>query len=141
MSLALNSHLSRSNGEFDPGFIAHLLSGFATEDDIFEVILDTGCTYAISPHRDDFVKRALLDKNMTSVMTVNGPTSVAGVGIARWVFLCENGQEVELLIKFHHVPGSKVRLLSPQDYCQFHGFNGAEYQAVCRKLLLFLDER
>ena len=130
LPLALHSHLSIAAGSFDPGFVAHLLSGFSKTSDIFEIILDTGCSYAITPHRDDFVQYQSLDHEQrgNSVMTVNGPTRVAGVGIVRWVFMQEDGDEVELLVKCHHVPDSTVRLLSPQDYCAYHGFDRRDDQ-------------
>lgn len=92
--MALNAHISRSDGDFDPGFIAHLLSGFEHDDDIFKVIINIGCTYAITPHKDDFIQHMPLDQQNTaflSVMTMNGPTSVVEIGITRWVFLCKNG--------------------------------------------------
>ena len=40
---ALNSHLTRA--DFDPDFVATLLSRTNTSDDIVDIILDTGCTF------------------------------------------------------------------------------------------------
>ena len=42
-----------NQNDFDPDFVAHLFSA-VHDSDIFEVILDTGCTYAITPFRSDF---------------------------------------------------------------------------------------
>jgi hypothetical protein len=118
LPLVLNAH----QVDFDPGFVAKLLAIFDDKTNIFKVVLDTGASLAITPFRDDFVDYRPAD-SIRSIETVNGPTSVIGVGIVRWVFVQEDGSEKELLVHCHHVPSSSVRLLSPQAYCAYHGFD------------------
>jgi hypothetical protein len=115
--LMLNAHV-----DFDPGFVAKLMAIFDDTSNIFKVVLDTGGSLAITPFRDDFVEYRSAE-SIRSIETVNGPTSVVGVGIVRWVFVQEDGSEKELLVHCHHVPTSSVRLLSPQAYCAYHGFD------------------
>jgi hypothetical protein len=123
LPLALNAH----QVDFDPGFVAKLLAIFDDKSKIFKVILDTGASLAITPFRDDFVDYRPAD-SIRSIETVNGPTAVVGVGIVRWVLVQEDGSEKELLVHCHHVPSSSVRLLSPQAYCAYHGFDRGQDQ-------------
>jgi hypothetical protein len=120
---ALNAHRT----DFDPGLVAKLFAVFDDHDHIFKVILDTGASVSITPHREDFVTYHVTTDSR-SIQTVNGTTAIVGVGIVRWVFLREDGTEVELLIHCNHVPKSEVRLLSPQHYCSYHGFDRVNNQ-------------
>ena len=117
---AMHSHLSRA--DFDPDFVATLLSRSNTSDDLVDIILDTGCTFSITPDRRDFVDY-IPSGALGQVQTVNGPTQVAGYGQVRWTLIREDGTKIDLLIPCHHVPSSSVRLLSPQDFCHHHGFD------------------
>ena len=123
LPLALNSHMERSS--FDPDFVATLLSRGA-DDDIVDIILDTGCTFAITPDRKDFVEYH--EGSVGKVQTVNGPTPIAGHGLVRWTLISEDGTLCHLLVPCHHVPASKVRLLSPQDFCLYNGFDRSRDQ-------------
>jgi hypothetical protein len=40
----------------------------------------------------------------------------------------ENGNKLIITLPCHHVPAATVRLLSPQDYCLYHGFNPSRDQ-------------
>ena len=120
----LNAHLTRA--DFDPDFVATLLSRQPNHD-VVDIILDTGCTFSITPDRRDFIsytKGSFVGK----VQTVNGPTEVLGVGIVRWTLISEDGRKMDLLVPCHHVPASTVRLLSPQDFCQSQGFDRSKDQ-------------
>ncbi|KAI2509575.1 hypothetical protein MHU86_4836 [Fragilaria crotonensis] len=123
LPLALHSHIQRS--DFDPDFVATLLSR-GTDDDIVDIILDTGCTFAITPDRRDFIEYH--EGSVGKVQTVNGPTPVVGHGLVRWTLISEDGSLSYLVVPCHHVPASKVRLLSPQDYCLYNGLDGSRDQ-------------
>jgi hypothetical protein len=116
---AMNAH--RTLNTFDPEFVLRLFSVVTDREDVFEIILDTGCTFAISPHREDFVD--YVEGGLGSVNTVGGTTQVVGYGVVNWQIISESGEETVIRVPCHHVPASKVRLLSPQDYCAFHGFD------------------
>lgn len=119
LPLALNAHITRS--DFDPDFVATLLSRTPGAD-VVDIILDTGCTISITPDKRDFV--TYKPARVSHVQTVkNGPTALVGTGIVRWTLISEDGQQMDLLIPCHHVPASSICLLSPQDFCQFNGFD------------------
>lgn len=123
LPLALNSHIQRS--DFDPDFVATLLSR-GGDDAVVDVILDTGCTFAITPDRKDFIQYH--EGSVGTVQTVNGPTAMVGYGLVRWTLISEDGTLSHLVVPCHHVPASKVRLLSPQDFCLYAGLDRSRDQ-------------
>ncbi|KAI2489482.1 hypothetical protein MHU86_25099 [Fragilaria crotonensis] len=118
LPLCLHSHIQRS--DFDPDFVAALLSR-GPDDEVVDIILDTGCTFAITPDKRDFIQYH--EGSVGKVQTVNGPTPMAGYGLVRWTLISEDGTHLHLVVPCHHVPASKVRLLSPQDFCLYKGFD------------------
>lgn len=125
LPIALNAHVL-TRADFDPDFVGTLLSRQPGHD-IVDVILDTGCTFSITPDRRDFV--SYVEGGFAGqVQTVNGPTAVAGTGIVRWTLISEDGAQMDLLIPCYHVPASTVCLLSPQDFCQSQGFDHSKDQ-------------
>jgi hypothetical protein len=106
--------------DFDPDFVATLLSRGA-KDDIIDIILDTGCTFAITPDCKDFIEYH--KGSFGKVQTVNGPTPMAGYGRVCWTHISEDGTHLHRIVPCHHVPASKARLLSPQDFCLGNGFD------------------
>ena len=114
--------------DFDPDFVAALISRDSSDDivDIVDIVLDTGCTFAITPDRKDFIEYTA--GSLGSVQTVNGPTPMAGYGKVRWTLISEDGKHIRLVVPCHHVPASKVRLLLPQDFCQYNGFDRSKDQ-------------
>jgi hypothetical protein len=96
-------------------------------NDIFDIVLDTGCTFAITLDRRDFIEYT--EGSMGTVQTVNGPTPMSGYGKVRWTLvISKDGQPIQLIVLCHHVPASNVRLLSPQDFCQYAGFDCSKDQ-------------
>jgi hypothetical protein len=120
---ALNAHRTRAS--FDSDFVANLLSR-SNHTKIVDVILDTGCTFSITPDRNDFVQYT--SGSFGQVQTVNGPTDNIGFGFVRWILISENGQHITLNLPCHHVPSAKTRLLSPQDFCQAQGLDRSKDQ-------------
>jgi hypothetical protein len=121
---ALNAHRDRKT--FDPDFVAHLLSRANSSSDLFEIILDTGCIFSITPDCADFV--TYTTGSFGSVQTVDGPTANIGFGLVRWTLISENGEHIDLVVPYYHVPSSTVRLLSPQDFYQSQGFDRSKDQ-------------
>ena len=92
---ALNAHLSRS--DFDPDFVATLLSRTNAAEDIVDIILDTGCTFSITPDRRDFIEY-YPGTTGHQVQTVNGPTDLAGYGRVRWTLISEDGSLLDMTL-------------------------------------------
>jgi hypothetical protein len=121
---AMNLH--RKPQSFDLVFIANLISNHGLNNNLFEIILHTGCTFAISPFRADFVHYTA--GTFGNINTVSRPTSVIGFGHVEWTVMSENGKETPILVPCHHVPSATVHLLSPQDNALFHGFHRSRDQ-------------
>jgi hypothetical protein len=80
LPLALNAYISLK--DFDPDFIATLLSR-SNYNGLVEVVLDTGCTFAITPDRQDFLTYYSVQGRLHQVQTAGGPTAIAGHGIVQ----------------------------------------------------------
>ena len=100
LPLCLNSHVQRS--DFDPDFVAALLSRGSGDE--------------------------VVASSVGKVQTVNGPTSMVGYGLVRWTLIREDGTNIHLTVPCHHVPASKVCLLSPQDFCLYNGLDRSRDQ-------------
>jgi hypothetical protein len=108
---------------FDPDFVTNIISQ-RNDDDLVEIVLDTGCTSAITPSIKDFVEYHPISGGSNSyIQTASGPTRIAGYGIVNWTLMSENGSTLILNLPCKHVPSAKIRLLSPQDLCSFHGLD------------------
>jgi hypothetical protein len=75
------------------------------------LIVDTGASCCISPHREDFITYS---DSKVKVKDLSGSNKVAGEGMVKWKVLDKDGLEVELELKAYHMPNASVRLLSPQ---------------------------
>lgn len=75
------------------------------------LIVDSGASCCITPHREDFVS---YEKSTAKVKDLSGVNKVAGEGMITWKVLDKFGREVQLQMHAYHVPLASVRLLSPQ---------------------------
>jgi hypothetical protein len=103
-----------SHPHYNPTLFASLQSSPNT--DIIEYILDTGTTFAITPHRLDFT--SYVASSPIGISTVGGKTSIVGYGTVQWDFISFEGERHSILVPAHHAPAhhapdSQVRLLFP----------------------------
>jgi hypothetical protein len=89
---------------------------------MIQIVLDTGCTFAVSPDKTDFISYHTSSK-ATMVQTAGGPTNIVVYGIVEWSLVNEDGILVPIQIPCKHIPAAKMRLLSPQDFCQVMDLN------------------
>jgi len=75
------------------------------------VIVDSGASVCISPHRSDFVT---YNKSDMKIKDLSSSNKVAGEGIVRWNLEDSLGNPVEVEVLGYHIPTAEVRLLSPQ---------------------------
>ena len=120
--MAMNCQLPSS--AFDPTFYCTLFS--QEEDEIIRIVLDTGCSFAVTPYAEDFID--LREGDFGTVQTTNGKTEIRGFGRVMWTVISEDGTELDIIVPCHWVPESSQRLLSPQDYCSFHGLDQTKEQ-------------
>ena len=105
---------------FDPNFIACLRSQRDIPDSpTVPVILDTGCSFAVTFSTADFVGEPIY-QDWGSITTANGSAKIVALGMVEWTVMLANGQRFPLRVPCHLVPDCTHRLLSPQDYCRYH---------------------
>ena len=84
------------------------------------IIWDSGATYAITPHIEDFIPESY-ETISSSVRGLTSTTPITGRGTVRWRFKDINGIPATIEVFAHHIPSAEVRLLSPQHYLQCAG--------------------
>jgi len=57
-------------------------------DSLIQIVLNTGCTFAITPERGDFVTYHEAQE-VAFVQTAGGPTKIVGHGIVHWTLIGE----------------------------------------------------
>ena len=90
-----------------------------TENDIFPILIDSGCSTACSGHIDDFCGQ-LAFGDFGTVKTADGSAQIQGFGMLHWKVIDRNGKAIILKVPGYYCPAIQMRLLSPQDYCRFH---------------------
>ena len=101
------------------------------------IILDSGATYAITPHLDDFIKGTYVSINST-VRGLTSTTPIIGRGTIRWSFKDIHGVPATLEAFAHHIPSAEVRLFSPQHFLQCTG--GGEFRLTKATTFLTLKD-
>ena len=99
------------------------------------LIVDSGASCCISPHREDFVTYGESD---IKIKDLSGLNKVAGEGMLLWKVSDKFGREYEIQIKGYHIPHAKVRLLSPQ--CIIQAFPGSYGGQTSRHYVLRLQD-
>ena len=84
---------------------------FSSMTVLSSVIVDTGASVCISPHRSDFVT---YNSSTMRIKDLSSSNTVAGEGIVRWNLQDSLGNPVEIELIGYHIPTAEVRLLSPQ---------------------------
>lgn len=135
---ATNAHLNLAS--FDPEFVAVLHSEIDDDSGVFTVVMDTGCSFAITPFEDDF--HQLTKNSLGKVKTAGGLTSIEGNGIVRYRLISDNGETNEIEVPAKWVPTATQRLISPQDYSAYHKFDRYEesYAGSSGMFRLILDK-
>jgi hypothetical protein len=113
--LGLNSLISHH--DFDPDFISATINR-ALNDNLKQIVLDMGCTFAVSPDKTDFITYHTV-QNMTMIQTAGRPTKILGHGMVEWTLVNDTGNLMPIHVPCQHVPLAKMRLSSPQVLCHF----------------------
>jgi hypothetical protein len=121
---SLNALISQR--DFEPDFIATITTR-ELKDNMIQIVLDTGCTFAASPDKTDFITYHTSSKT-AMVQTAGVPTNIVRYGIVEWSLVNEDGILVPIQIPCKHIPPAKMRLLSPQDFCQVMDLNQSQDQ-------------
>jgi hypothetical protein len=75
------------------------------------LIIDSGTSVCITPHRSDFISYKTSNMKIKDLSSSN---KVAGEGLLRWKVEDHAGRVDNLDLPGYHIPGAEVCLLSPQ---------------------------
>ena len=76
-------------------------------------MLDTGCTTAVTPFKEDFVS---LDetRQQGQLKGIANGLEIKGEGVIEYNIVADDGTKIALRTKAYYVPDIKMRLVSPQ---------------------------
>jgi hypothetical protein len=86
----------------------------AHKEDLVTVVLDTGCSIALTHREEDFFELTATDG---FINTANGKSAITGHGLVRWTFITEQGENVEVIVPAHLCPAYTQRLISSRLRC------------------------
>ena len=87
-------------------------SVYLTKDEAsMPIIIDTGASRSISPHKSDFIE--FKDHEM-NIGTINSSSKVQGAGIVRWKVTDQNDVTSVIETAAYYIPDATIRLYSPQ---------------------------
>ena len=88
------------------------------QNDILDIIVDTGCTNSATPFKSDFVKNSMFKlAQPIEFEGVGGDIMVEYAGILKWEFIMSKGDIAKLYHMGHYDPTLETtRLLRPQSY-------------------------
>ena len=80
--------------------------------DLFFIIVDSGASLSISPHKSDFV--GTIQKVDLRLGGIANGMIIEGKGKVEWSFVTQNGRTLTIKTLCYYVPDCKARLISPQ---------------------------
>jgi hypothetical protein len=92
--LALDALISHQ--DFNPELIDAIITR-VLNDNIKHIVLDTGCTFAFSPDRTDFIEYHTI-QDMSMIQKVGGQTKILGHGMVQFTLVMV--VEISFLYKF-----------------------------------------
>src|SRR3569832_498422 len=110
-------------------------------NDVFSVCLDTGCSIGFTYSLDDFEEPPVAGA-YGSVKTMNDTsTAITAFGVVAWRVVDQTGREHVVRSPAYFVPNTTQRLLSPQAYAQFQGWDGPDdcYAGNNKRMWLLLN--
>jgi hypothetical protein len=113
-----DAHYGRTQRALLSALKADIHRGFnpiTSDDDI--VILDSGCSIAITPDLTDFIDGTYAAQDNQISGIGSGLTS-AGIGEVNWKFIDNDNKPVTMKLTALHVPDIPCRLLPPQQIAQ-----------------------
>jgi hypothetical protein len=82
-----------------------------TDTDSMPIVIDTGASRSLSPHRKDFIT---FKRHKGSLGTISNDSQIEGKGLISWDIIDENGRKCTITTDAYYVPSATIRLYSPQ---------------------------
>jgi hypothetical protein len=111
--------LTMSIDLFNPTLCASLKSELKQGTDVFEVVLDTGCSFAMTHDLNNFQSEPVFD-DWGTVQTASTTLPLTAFVTIHWKVQTSAGESCILTVLGFYVPRSSVHLLYPQDYIRHH---------------------
>ena len=92
------------------------LSGDQSKCDV-PVVFDTGCSFSVTPFKEDFVTNLETTK-VRNLVGLKESVMIKGVGWVEWPIRDVFGQRAVVRTQAYYVPEANIRLCSPQCYFQ-----------------------
>ena len=103
----------------------------------FFLLLDTGCSVSCSGFEEDF-HGELVHGDFGILNTADGQAKIEGFGMLRYEILTDQGNRRTLMVPGYYAPTVKMRLISPQDYANYHHLPTDEYQFAGNSQWMFM---
>ena len=88
------------------------------EGEVFTIIWDTGASFTITPHIEDFVGEMQPFEEPIKLTGLAQGLSITGKGMVKWVVTTTDGSLKTIEVEAYYTPDANIRLLSPQSYLQ-----------------------
>ena len=108
----------------DMSWVLSLRTAFDNIDmsEIGPLIIDSGCSTTCTPYLDDFIGEMETGHfGMVSTATKDVTHEITARGLIQLYVMDSLGRTAPGIVPANYSPECHVRLVSPQDYCQFHG--------------------
>jgi Reverse transcriptase (RNA-dependent DNA polymerase) len=92
---------------------------------VFPIIFDTGASVSVTPVQEDFIEWFTVDLSTYSLHGLADEFKVSGVGMVQWWIRDDKGKQLKIVTRAYFVPGSSVRLFSPQVFFRQPGITGS----------------
>ena len=99
-----------------PHFVMESVYLTKAEDSML-IVIDTGASRSISPHRSDFIE---FRPHHMDIGTINASSKVEGAGIVHWKVTDQNGATSVIETAAYYIPSASIRLYSPQYHFHEH---------------------
>ncbi len=100
------------------GSVSRTHHSYLSQSSSFPIIIDTGPSCSITPHRGDFLDGHFKPLSNATIGGLTSASVVTGIGRISWNMVDMHHNHMTIETEAILVPGGDVRLLSPQHYFQ-----------------------
>ena len=101
-----------------------------TEKCTMPIVFDTGCSYSVTPFKDDFVDKLQTPKSW-SMLGIKEQIDVEAEGWIEWTIRDYEGQVAVIRTRAYYIPEANTRLYCPQQYMDENRIQNGPQIASC----------